>query len=172
MLTEAGTVVASGLSRTFWSAFAGGVAGTLVLTTMTRAAGELGLTRMDLPFLLGTTVTDDRRRARAIGYAIHFGLGVLFGLGYGWFFAAIGTSSWWLGALVGALHAVFTSTVLVSVLLPVVHPRMATNDTAADSVTLLEPPGFLMLNYGRNTFVVTLAAHVAYGAIVGACVRV
>ena len=39
-------------------------------------------------------------------------------------------------------------------------------------VTLLEPPGFLMLNYGRNTFVVTLASHVAFGAIVGACVRV
>jgi hypothetical protein len=172
MLADAAPYVASGFSRTFWSAFAGGVAGTLVLTTMTRAASELGLTRMDLPFLLGTTVSDDRRRARAIGYAVHFVLGVLFGLGYGWFFAAIGTSSWWLGALVGALHAMFTSTVLVSVLLPVVHPRMATNESAANTVTLLEPPGFLMLNYGRNTFVVTLAAHIAYGAIVGACVRV
>ena len=29
-----------------------------------------------------------------------------------------------------------------------------------------------MLNYGRNTFVVTLAAHIAFGAIVGAYVRV
>ena len=157
---------------TFWSAFAGGVAGTLVLTTMMRGASELGLTRMDLPFLLGTTITDDRRRAKAVGYAMHFVLGIVFGVAYGGLFAAIGTSSWWLGALVGALHAVFTSTVLVSVLLPVVHPRMATSDTAAHDVTLLEPPGFLMLNYGRNTFVVTLAAHVAFGAIVGACVRV
>jgi hypothetical protein len=130
------------------------------------------MTRMDLPFLLGTTITDDRRRAKAIGYAMHFVLGIMFGLTYGGFFAAIGRSSWWLGALIGALHAVFASTVLVSVLLPVVHPRMATNDTAAREVTLLEPPGFLMLNYGRNTFVVTLAAHVAFGAIVGACVRV
>ena len=156
----------------FWSAFAGGVTGTLVLTTMMRAASELGMTRMDLPFLLGTTITDDRRRARAIGYAMHFVLGILFGLAYAGLFMAIGRSSWWLGALAGALHAVFTSTVLVSVLLPVVHPRMATSDTAAHEVTLLEPPGFLMLNYGRSTFVVTLAAHVAYGAIVGACVRV
>ena len=56
---------------------------------------------------------------------------------------------------------------LVNVLLPVVHPRMATPDTAANEITLIEPPGFLMLNYGRNTFLVTLAAHVVYGALVG-----
>lgn len=162
----------AGFGGTFWSAFAGGVAATLVLTTITRAASELGWTRMDLPFLLGTAVSDDRRRARAIGYAIHFLIGILFGLGYGWMFASLGTSSWWLGALFGVLHAVFTSTILVSVLLPAVHPRMATNESSVRDVTLLEPPGFLMLNYGRNTFVVTLAAHVAFGAIVGAFVRV
>ena len=56
---------------------------------------------------------------------------------------------------------------LVNVLLPVVHPRMATPDTAANEITLIEPPGFLMLNYGRSTFLVTLVAHIAYGAIVG-----
>ena len=88
-------------------------------------------------------------------------------MAYGGVFRVVGRSSWWLGALLGALHAIFTSTVLVNVLLPVVHPRMATPDTAANKITLIEPPGFLMLNYGRNTFVVTLAAHIAYGAIVG-----
>jgi hypothetical protein len=31
----------------------------------------------------------------------------------------------------------------------------------------LEPPGFLMLNYGRRTPIVSVLAHVAYGAIVG-----
>jgi hypothetical protein len=44
---------------------------------------------------------------------------------------------------------------------------MGTPETAANEVVLIEPPGFLMLNYGRNTFVVTIAAHVAYGAIIG-----
>jgi hypothetical protein len=95
-----------------------------------------------------------------------------FALAYGACFFVIGRSVWWLGAILGALHAVFISTVLVNVLLPIVHPRMATADTAANEVALLEPPGFLMLNYGRNTFLVTLAAHVAYGAILGAVVRV
>ena len=77
-----------------------------------------------------------------------------------------------MGALLGALHAIFIATVLVTVLLPVVHPRMATPDTAANDITLIEPPGFLMLNYGRSTFVVTLAAHVAYGVLVGLIARV
>ncbi|MGE5244976.1 MAG: hypothetical protein ACM3SQ_12175 [Betaproteobacteria bacterium] len=144
-----------------------GFVGTLVLTTTVRAAAQLGFTRMDLSFLLGTIVTENRTRAKAWGYTFHFLIGVAFALGYGVFFRAVGFSSWWLGALLGIVHALFTSTVLVSVLLPVVHPRMATPETAADETALLEPPGFLMLNYGPRTFLVALAAHILYGAIVG-----
>jgi len=155
----------------FWSAFGGGVMGTLVMTTMLRAAAELGYTRMDLAFLLGTAVTDNRRKAKALGYLFHFLLGIGFALLYGAFFAAIGRSSWWLGALVAVVQALFTATVLVNVLLPVVHPRMGTPETAANEIPLIEPPGFLMLNYGRNTFVITLLAHIAYGAIVGWAIR-
>ncbi len=154
------------------SALVGGVLGTLVLTTVLRSASELGFTRMDLAFLLGTTVTENRRRAKAIGYVFHFVLGLAFAFAYAACFAVLGRSSWWLGALVGAVHALFVSTVLVNVLLPAVHPRMGTPDTAANEVTLIEPPGFLMLNYGRNTFLLNLAAHIAYGSIVGAFVRV
>jgi hypothetical protein len=154
------------------SAVAGGFVGTLALTTIADGAGEFGLTRMDLAFLLGTSLTENRRRARAIGYALHFVLGLGFALLYAAFFVSIGWSSWWLGALIGCLHAFFTATVLVNVLLPAVHPRMGTPETAADQVALIEPPGFLMLNYGRNTFLVTLLAHVAYGAIVGWSVRI
>jgi hypothetical protein len=153
------------------SAVAGGVIGTLAMATIIKAASELGVTRMDFALLLGTAFSDNRRKARAIGYVLYFVLGVAFAEAYAGFFAIIGHASWRLGALLGALHAIFTATVLVSVLLPVVHPRMATPDTAADDITLIEPPGFLMRNYGRSTFVVTLAAHVVYGALVGLIVR-
>jgi hypothetical protein len=149
------------------SELAGGFVGTLVLTTVLRAASELGVTRMDLPFILGTSITDHRNRAKLWGYLLHFVAGLLFALAYGAFFTAVGRSGWTLGALLGVLHALFVSTVVVNVLLPIVHPRIGTTETAANEVALLEPPGFLMLNYGRNTFAVTLAAHIAYGAIVG-----
>jgi hypothetical protein len=153
------------------SALAGGVIGTLAMTTIIKTATELGMTRMDFALMLGTAFTDNRRKARAIGYIVYFAFGVVFAEAYGEFFAIVGHASWRLGALLGALHAIFTATVLVTVLLPVVHPRMATPDTAANDITLIEPPGFLMLNYGRSTFLVTLAAHVAYGALVGLIVR-
>jgi len=153
------------------SAVAAGVIGTLALATIVKAASELGMTRMDLALVLGTVVTDNRRKARAVGYLLHFALGVLFAEAYAGFFQIVGHASWQLGALLGALHAIFVSTVLVSVLLPVVHPRMATPETAANEITLIEPPGFLMLNYGRSTAAITLLAHVVYGALVGLIVR-
>jgi hypothetical protein len=156
----------------FRSALAGGFIGTMLLTTIVRAASELGWTRMDLAFLLGTMITDHRRKATAMGYALFFAFGLAFALVYAACFAAIGSAGWRLGALFGALHAVFVCTVVVNVLLPVVHPRMGTPETAADEVALVEPPGFLMLNYGRSTFLITLAAHVAYGIVLGLAVRI
>jgi hypothetical protein len=149
------------------SALTGGLLGALVLTTTIRIASEMGLTRMDLALILGTTLTQNRRRARAYGYVMHAMLGIAFAFAYRAFFALVGWSSWWLGAAVGALHAVFLSTVVINVLLPVIHPLMGTPETAANEVALIEPPGFLMLNYGRNTFLVTLAAHMLFGAVVG-----
>jgi hypothetical protein len=149
------------------AAIAGGFVGTLVLTTALRAANELGLTRVDLPFLLGTAVTGDRARAKAVGYLMHFLAGAVFALVYFAVFSAIDTSGWVIGALFGLLHGVVSATALVNVLLPAVHPRMGSTRSAADSTPLLEPPGFLMRNYGPGTLVATLLAHIAYGAIVG-----
>ena len=151
----------------FWGAMAGGFVGTLVLTTCLRAGSELGLTRMDLPFLLGTAFSADRTRAKAIGYGLHFVAGQAFAAMYYATFVAIDESSWWLGAAFGLVHGAFAATALVSTLLPLVHPRMGTPNTAADSSPLLEPPGFLLLNYGPSTPLVTMFVHVVYGAIVG-----
>ena len=150
-----------------WGAIVGGLVGTVVLTTILRGASELGLTRMDIPFLLGTAITIDRVRAKAVGYALHFVFGLLFALAYYAIFRVVHASGFLLGALFGLLHALFAGSALVNVLLPAVHPRMGTGFDAAGSAPLLEPPGFLLFNYGRQTLVATIVAHVAYGAIVG-----
>ena len=52
-------------------------------------------------------------------------------------------------------------------LLPVVHPRMGSAWTDSRSTPQLEPPGFLLSNYGRATLIATFALHLVYGAIVG-----
>ncbi len=133
------------------AALAGGFVGTLVLTSVMRAATELGWTRIDLPFLLGTAFTGDRTRAKALGYALHFAFGLGFALLYLAVFAAVGAKSWWLGGAIGAVHALFAGTALVNLLLPLVHPALGTPETAADESVLLEPAGFMLLNYGRAT---------------------
>lgn len=145
----------------------GGLTGTFVLTTILRAASELHLTRVDLPFLLGTVVTEHRRRAKAIGYVLHFVAGLVFALAYAIGFAVLGRSGWLLGSAFGLLHGLFAGSALVNVLLPVVHPRMGGEMSSFRSTALIEPPGFMMLNYGRRTPFVSLVAHVVYGAIVG-----
>ena len=151
----------------FWASIAGGFVGTLVLTTCLRAGSELGLTRMDLPFLLGTAFSSDRTHAKAIGFGLHFVAGQVFAAMYYAVFVAIDESSWWLGGAFGLVHGLFAGTALVNILLPLVHPRMGSTQSAANTSPLLEPPGFMMLNYGNSTPGLTVIAHVIYGAIVG-----
>lgn len=148
-------------------ALAGGLVGTVILTTGSRLAQQLGWTRMDIPLLLGTAFTSDRRNASVLGYAIHFTNGLVFSLVYGLVFEATGRSGWLFGLLLGAVHGAFAGGGLLNVLLPAVHPRMGKPWTDARSAPLLEPPGFLLSNYGRATLIATLALHLAYGVTVG-----
>jgi hypothetical protein len=153
-----------------WTALAGGFVGTLALETTIVAASQLGLTRIDIPFLLGTAFSLNRGRARVIGYIVHFLLGIAFALGYFALFVSLGRSTWWLGACLGLGHALFAGTAMVNTMLPLIHPRMGSPMTSAADAPLLEPPGFMLLNYGVATPVVTVFAHLLYGAIIGAWV--
>ena len=150
-----------------WGSLAGGLIGTVILTSGLRVSQEVGLTRMDLPLLLGTMFTDDRSRASIVGYVVHFVNDLLFSLGYAGIFAAVGRAGWDIGLVIGAAHALFAGGGLVTVVLPAVHPRMGTAWTDAEETPLLEAPGFLLHNYGRATAAVTLLLHLAYGTIVG-----
>jgi hypothetical protein len=152
---------------TLWGALAGGAVGTIVLTSMLRLAQELGLTRMDIPLLLGTIFTDRRGPAAVLGYVIHFLNGLAFALLYYAVFRAVGHAGWLFGAALGLVHAGLAGGALMTVLLPSVHPRMGTPWSDAEETPILESPGFLLMNYGRRTVIWTLVAHLVYGAIVG-----
>ena len=152
---------------TLWGALAGGAVGTIVLTSMLRLAQELGLTRMDIPLLLGTIFTDRRGPAAVLGYVIHFINGLGFALLYYAVFRAVGHAGWLFGAGLGLVHAALAGGALMTVLLPAVHPRMGTPWSDAEETPILEAPGFLLMNYGRRTVGWTVVGHVVYGAIVG-----
>src|SRR5918911_1290886 len=103
-----------------WTLF--GLVATTALTAVMIAAQLAGLTRLDLPLVLGTLVTADPDRARVAGFVIHLVAGQGFALGYAAVFALVHHATWWLGALLGALHVAVALTVLLP-LLPGVHRR-------------------------------------------------
>ena len=143
-----------------------GFAATIVLTTLTIAGQSLGLTRIDMPFIVGTMLTPDRDRAKFLGVVVHLINGWLFAFVYALFFENLHAPTMWGGAVIGLVQGIFVVTVLLPTL-PGVHPRMVSEFRGPEPTRLLEPPGFLAVNYGRNTPLVLLFAHGVYGSILG-----
>ncbi len=148
-----------------------GFVGTVVLTTLMAGSQALGLTRMNIPFMLGTMVTPDRDRAKLVGFGMHLVNGWLFAAVYAAAFQSWSRATWWLGALVGLVHALFVLVAAMPIL-PGMHPRMASEQRGPTPTRQLEPPGFLALNYGKRTPLSVVLAHLVYGAILGAFYRV
>lgn len=147
-----------------------GFAGTVVLTTLMAASQSLGLTRISLPFILGTMATADRDRAKLVGFGMHLVNGWLFAAVYAAAFRSWRRATWWLGVAIGLVHALFVLGVGLP-LLPGLHPRMASEQRGPTPTRGLEPPGFLALNYGRRTPIAVILAHLVYGGILGAFYR-
>lgn len=147
-----------------WALF--GLIATATLTAVMTVAQLVGVTRLDLPLLLGTIATEDPDRARVAGFFMHLTIGEGFALGYAAAFAVLGRASWWIGGLFGLVHVAIALTVLVP-LLAGVHPRIASNRAGPTSTAVLEPPGLLALNYGRQTPIVAIVAHLIYGMALG-----
>jgi hypothetical protein len=152
-----------------WAVF--GLVATAALTAVMTTAQLAGLTRLDLPLVLGTLVTEDPDRARLAGSVIHLGVGQVFALGYALVFTLLGRATWWLGGLLGLLHVTMALMVLLPVL-PGLHPRMASHRAGPASRAVLEPPGLMALNYGVQTPVVAVVAHLVYGVALGLLLQV
>ena len=149
---------------TGWALF--GLLATTALTAVMITAQLAGLTRLDLPLVLGTMLTEDPDRARVAGFFIHLSVGQAFALGYAATFAQLDRATWWLGALLGMLHVAIALLAILP-LLPGVHPRMASHRSGPASTAVLEPPGLLALNYGIQTPAVAIIAHLVYGIVLG-----
>jgi len=147
-----------------------GFVATLVLTTLMSASQGLRVTRMSIPYMLGTIFTANRDRAKLVGFALHVADGLLFSLLYVAVFEAWHRATWWLGAGIGLAHAAFVLTAGMR-LLPGLHPRMASERHGPSAAPQLEPPGFLALNYGVRTPLSVLAAHLVFGAVLGGFYR-
>ncbi len=148
----------------------GGLA-TLLLTLSMALSRWLGWSRMSIPFMLGTMFTADRRKATIVGLVVHAVDGWILAVIYAMAFQRLHTATWWLGMGFGLVQALFMLLILAPNL-PAIHPRMASERHGPTAHRALEPAGFFALNYGRTTPLVTLAAHLIYGAVLGGAFQV
>jgi hypothetical protein len=131
------------------------------------ASQGLGWTRISLPYMIGTIFSARRSWATVIGLGLHFVLGIGFSVFYALLFEEWRRAGVAIGAGLGLLHGLFVLLVGLETL-SAFHPRMASRHHGPTPTRQLEPPGLLALNYGWRTPLVTLVAHVTYGAILGA----
>jgi hypothetical protein len=143
-----------------------GFGATLLLTLLLSASQAMGVSRISLPFMIGTMFTGDRDRARLYGFLAHLVNGWLAALVYVAVFEELGRATWWIGLLLGALHGVFVLMLLLP-MMPGVHPRMARVTQGPTVVRQLEPPGLLGMSYGPRTPIVLMLAHMLFGAVLG-----
>ena len=149
------------------SAFGIGIIAAGAMTLLLYLARLAGITRLDLGMSLGTVTSLTYGASPGAwfeGFLAMLLCGGLFALLYALIFEEWPhhTARAWLGALIGAVHAVVGGA-LLAVLMPLLHTRMS--PPPADP--LLADPGFMGVHYGMTTVWVFLALHVVYGAIIG-----
>jgi hypothetical protein len=143
-----------------------GFVATLLLTTILEGSQQVRLSRMSIPYLLGSLFTAGREKAKLVGFFVHLVNGQLFALVYVALFHAWGAAGPWRGLGLGVAHAAFVLLVVVP-LLPSLHPRMASEQHGPTVTRQLEPPGPLALHYGATTPLFVFVGHAAYGLLLG-----
>ena len=143
-----------------------GAVATAVMTGVLQGAQGAGLSRLSIAFVVGTIFAEDRRKATWIGFVVYALGGWMFALLYFLLLASLGLLYWWAGAIVGLLHGLLLLVAALP-LLPLCHPRMASDYDSHVSRPVLGPPGFLGLNYGRGTPLSLLVAQTLYGLLIG-----
>lgn len=162
------------------AALVGGFVATLVMTAMMQMAARAGMTDMPpMPLVMGSMMSGDRKKATAVGGMLHFVVmgAVVFGIIYGSLFTAFDDDSWWVGVLIGLVHALIAG-VMFMPMMPKMHPRMSVQPvgvgTRHDGGTVaidergeveVAAPGVLGKNWGGMTPVGFLMGHAAYGLV-------
>ena len=143
-----------------------GFVATIVLTILLAVSKPLGISRIDIPFLLGTMLTANRNKAPFYGLLLHIVIGLVFAFLYAAILESLETRHWWYGMLGGAIHGAFVLSAGLNVL-AAFHPRMAHPYQGPTPTRQLQPPGFFALNYGKGTPIMTMVAHIVYGGLLG-----
>lgn len=143
-----------------------GALATAAMTGIMQGASGLGLSRLSIPFMVGAMFSGNRRVATVVGVALYVLGGWAFAFLYFLALTSLNLLNWWAGGILGLLHGLVLLVAALP-LFPLIHPRMASDFDAPVARPVLEPPGFLALNYGSGTPIAMLLAQGVYGMLIG-----
>jgi hypothetical protein len=142
-------------------AFSAGVVGALAVSVIMALGRGLGIV-VGFEALLGSwLLTRLDTSALLLGLGAHAVVGGLFGVAYAAGFQVLGRASASLGLRLAVAHTVLSGLVLGAI--PAVHPMVSEN---------LPAPDVFMSGYGAPAAMTFIAAHLVFGACVGALTRV
>lgn len=153
-------IVVLGFGAIDWlSALVWGVIATAVFTAFSMVGKAVGMTRMDLLDLLGSTVAEpDTGRSRLLGAVVHHVNGALLAVFWAYGVALVDLpANWWTGALWGVLLTAFA--LLMMTTMGSVHPAIQRDEQ--------DDPGLAATNFGAMTPMGSLMGHVVYGIVLG-----
>lgn len=153
-------IAAEGLGAISWlGAIVWGIVATMAFTLFSMAGKAMGMTRMDLLDLLGSTVAPpNSTKSRAVGAAIHHMNGAV--LAVSWVYATLlvgVAANWFTAVLWGAV--LWLLTLLMMSTIGTVHPAIRKGEQ--------EDPGVMATNFGALTPIGSLMGHLVWGAVLG-----
>ncbi len=146
-------IIVLGWGEISWpDAIVWGIAATIVFTLFSIVGKAMGMTRMDLLELLGSTAS------RAIGAVIHHVNGALLAIAWAYGVALVGMPANWLTAIVWGVILWVLALLMMSTI-GAVHPAIRRGEQ--------EDPGPAATNFGAMTPVGSLMGHLVYGLVLG-----
>ncbi|MEX2541432.1 MAG: hypothetical protein WD314_06470 [Trueperaceae bacterium] len=134
------------------SAILAGLIGTAVMTALMYAGPAMGMPKMDMIGMLGKMFTGSAAVAYPLGTVMHFMMGALFAIIYGWLWSlGLGSPTWGWGVIYGLLHGLVAAMVMPMMIR--MHPR---------------PPEMQM---GMKMIVGILTGHAVFGLVVALVYR-
>jgi hypothetical protein len=136
-------------------AIVAGLAGTVVISMLMAMGPRIGMPKMAIWEMLGTMFSKEGNLA--LGWIMHFMMGVIFAIIYAALWAAgIGSATLLSGVVFGAVHFLIAGLMMGG--MPMLHAGIKAGTVKA--------PGVLMLNSGAMGFMGGLVGHAVYGLVV------
>jgi hypothetical protein len=130
---------------------------TLVMSMFMALAPKMGMPRMNIVGMLSTMFS--KKAIPALGWMMHFMMGVIFALVYAFLWSQrIGAATWLYGMLFGAVHWLIVG--MIMVMIPMLHVGIRSGEVRA--------PGLYMTGNGAGmlAFVGGLMGHMVFGLVV------